>query len=112
MQKSLAHHDRSSSPNDTMRIKLYRNSGSASKCCLFIIFKLLTLTSRCFFDLFRNQLETAGCPKKKFRRLMEDREKVFEPNDFYSLQLHARHFNLKFGISWEEVSHLKWNHEL
>ena len=24
-----------------------------------------------------------GCPKKKFRRLMEHREKVFEPNTFY-----------------------------
>ena len=38
---------------------------------------------------------------------MGHREKVYKPNDFYSLLLHARHFNLQFGISWEEISHLK-----
>ena len=36
-------------------------------------------------ELQDNQMaDYTGCPKKKFRRLMEDREKVFEPNDFYS----------------------------
>ena len=47
-----------------------------------------------------------GVPKL-FQRLMEHREKASEPKGSI-----PSHFNLKFGISWEEIRYLKWNYEL